>query len=347
MLIRKRDGSVETQEGRIVLFSVERFLDEIANGDSCFICGAKPGEKEFNSEHVIPDWVLRNRGLHSGSIVLPNKASITYGRCVIRCCQECNENMANIFEVPISEAFARGYEGVTNMMRTGRSFLLWLWLALVFLKLHLKDRDMRWHLNRSLGDAKISDAYNWTQLYHIHCIVRAFYTGAVIDPKVHGSLFVWPASDIEGDEEFDLAEVLDGASILIRIGPVFALAALNDSGFAMGSLGETLEKIAAPLTRIQGRELLAKLCHRNLSLEPRPRYHSEIDFETGEYHITAEIPEDVHLIEDHQPRLYGAIMAFLVSDILEGTRTDSQILQFIREGRYTFLFGEDGTFLAH
>jgi hypothetical protein len=346
-LIRQIDDSVETPDGRVVLFSVPRFLAEIADGDGCFICGAKPGTKAFNEEHVVPDWVLRDRGLHSGNIVLPNSASFMYGRYVVPCCKDCNETMAEMFEVPISIAFARGYEGVVDLMRSGRGSLLWHWLALIFLKVHLKHRELRWHLDRRLGDAMMSEAYDWTQLHHIHCVARSFFSGAVIDPRVYGSLFVWPASDAEDTEEFDFADLLPGASLVLRIGAVFAFAVFNDSGFAVGSLKETIQKITGPLTLIQGRELLAKLCHRNLSLEPRPQYHSSINLWTGEYTIAADIPEDIHLIEDPRPDLYGQIMAFFVREILEGTGTDPQILEYVREGHYTFLFGGDGKFLAH
>jgi hypothetical protein len=347
MLIRKDDDSVETTDGRIVLFSMPRFLAEIENGSGCFICGAKPGTKEFNNEHVIPDWVLRDRGLHSSNVVLPNAAALMYGRYVVPSCKDCNEKMATIFEEPISAAFARGYEGVVNLIRSGQGQLLWLWLALIFLKVHTKHRELRWFLDRRRGDAKMSEAYDWTQLHRIHCVARSFYTGAVIDQKVYGSLFVWPATDVEEGEEFDFADLLPGASILLRIGGVFAFAVLNDSGFALGSLSETLQKITGPLTVIQGRELLAKFCHRNMNLEPRPRYFSDINLWTGEYRIVAEIAADVHLIEDPRPELYGEIMAFFVKEILEGTGSDPQILGYVREGRYTFLFGEDGEFLAH
>ena len=347
MLIRKQDNSVETQDGRIVLFSVDRFLSEIANGDNCFICGAKPSTKEFNNEHVIPDWVLRDRGLHSGKIVLPNQGSYMYGRFVVPCCKECNQKMAEIFEGPISDAFAKGYEGVRDLMQTGCGYLLWRWLALIFLKTHLKHRELRWHLNRNMGDAKMSEAYDWTHLHHIHCIVRSFYTGAVVDQNVYGSLLVLPASEAEGDDEFDFANLLPGASILFRLGSVFALAVLNDSGFSLGSLQEMVKKITAPLTHLQGRELLAYFCHRNLSLAQHPQYYSDINFSTGGHHIRAEIPEQVTLIDDPRPELYGKILAFLVSDTLERTGADPHVLQYVREGRYTFLFGEDGKFLAH
>jgi hypothetical protein len=83
------------------------------------------------------------------------------------------------------------------------------------------------------------------------------------------------------------------------------------------------------------------------SFQPRPRYYSEINLWSGKYEIKGEIPEVVRLNDDPRPELYGGILALLVRDILEGTRTDPQILQYVREGRYTFLFGEDGKFLAH
>jgi hypothetical protein len=240
-LMVSEDGSVESHDdGRIILFSVERFLAQIRDGDGCFICGARADTKLFNNEHVIPNWVLRDRGLHSSKLALPNQAAVMYGRYVVPCCKDCNESMATEFEDPISEAFAEGYEGVANLMRSGRANLLWRWLALIYLKLHLKHRELRWHLQRQLGDTKMSEAYDWTQLHHIHCVVRSFYTGAIIDPKVYGSLFVWPASDVEDTESFDVANLLPAASILIRIGAVTALAVLNDSGFVMQGLTKEL-----------------------------------------------------------------------------------------------------------
>ena len=197
-LLVSEDGSVESHDGRIALFSLERFLAEIRDGDGCFICGARANTKHFNNEHVIPDWVLRDRGLHSSKLVLPNQAAFMYGRYVVPCCKDCNESMATEFEEPIREAFAKGYEGVANFMRGGGAALLWRWLALIFLKLHLKHRELRWHLHQQLGETRISEAYDWTQLHYIHCVVRSFYTGARIDPRVYGSLFVWSATDVEG-----------------------------------------------------------------------------------------------------------------------------------------------------
>ena len=87
-LLVSQDGSVESHDGRIALFSLERFLAEIRDGDGCFICGARASTKHFNNEHVIPDWVLRDRGLHSSKLILPNQAAFMYGRYVVPCCKD-------------------------------------------------------------------------------------------------------------------------------------------------------------------------------------------------------------------------------------------------------------------
>lgn len=346
-LRKLEDSSVESDDGRIILYSVPRFLAEIRDGDGCFICGAKPGSKEFNNEHVIPNWVLRDGRLHSGNITMPNRAGFMYGRLVIPCCKDCNEQMAAIFEVPISAAFANGYEGVADLVRRGDGPLLWEWLALIFLKLQLKHRELRWNLNRSLGDARIADAHDWTQLHHIHCVVRAFHTGAVIDEKVFGSLLVWPANEAEGLGEFDFADIVTALSILIRIGEVFVFAVLNDSAFVFNLLKDTVERIAGAMTLLQGRELLAKFAHWNLSLEPRPRYHSLISLETGRYVIDADLSDDIRLLEDPRWGEYGKLMAYLTKDIIEGAGGGPEIVGYVREGRYSYLFDNDGKFMAH
>ncbi len=57
-----------------------RTMDECAMviclGRCCFICGAQPGSKVFNDEHVIPEWVLRKFNLFNRTITLPNGGAV-------------------------------------------------------------------------------------------------------------------------------------------------------------------------------------------------------------------------------------------------------------------------------
>jgi hypothetical protein len=197
------------------------------------------------------------------------------------------------------------------------------------------------------GLALIADTYDWTELYHIHCVVRSFYTCAAFEDRVYGSIVVCPASDVESGDQFDFANHFAAASIMMRIGDVMVLAVMNDSGVVLGSMMEILDKITGPLTRLQGRELLAKICHWNLSFEPRPEYVSNIDLSTGKYVIEAVLPEGVTLFKEPRVELYGKILHFFVREILERTGTDPEIIQHTREGRYSFLFKDDGGFLTH
>jgi hypothetical protein len=96
------DGSVLDRDGRIVFFSQDRFISDIAEGDCCFVCGARRDTVPFNDEHVIPDWILRRFGLHGRQLGLPNQASLRYGSLKVPCCVNCNEEMGDLFEKPMS-----------------------------------------------------------------------------------------------------------------------------------------------------------------------------------------------------------------------------------------------------
>jgi hypothetical protein len=79
-----QDSSVLDRDGRIIFFSLERFISDIANGDCCFICGVQRGAFPFNDEHVIPDWILRRFGLHGRRIQIPNLTGFRYGELTVR-----------------------------------------------------------------------------------------------------------------------------------------------------------------------------------------------------------------------------------------------------------------------
>jgi hypothetical protein len=59
------DGSVVDGAGRVIYFSPKRFEVDIGLGDCCFVCGAKPSDRPFNDEHILPEWLLRRYDLFS------------------------------------------------------------------------------------------------------------------------------------------------------------------------------------------------------------------------------------------------------------------------------------------
>jgi hypothetical protein len=52
------DGPIIDRAGKVIFLSAQRFVDDICLGNCCFICGAKPEDKPFNNEHILPVTLL-------------------------------------------------------------------------------------------------------------------------------------------------------------------------------------------------------------------------------------------------------------------------------------------------
>src|SRR5690606_7809475 len=128
-----------------------------------------------------------------------------YGTYTIPCCVDCNHRLSKHFETPISETFAGGVAGLKAMVEREGPERLFQWMALIFLKLHLKDRMLRKNLDRRLGYAAISENYEWATFHHLHCLARAHYTGAAISDFVLGSVLLVEVDPTTEHERFDLA----------------------------------------------------------------------------------------------------------------------------------------------
>jgi hypothetical protein len=142
------DGSIVDQQGKVLFFSTQRFIDDICLGSCCFICGAKPGEKPFNNDHILPEWLLRRYNLFARTITLPNGNMVRYDRYTVPCCVDCNSLMGREIEQPISDAVHAGSEPLAEFIRDGGGLNMFIWMGLIFLKTHLKDRTFRVHLDQ-------------------------------------------------------------------------------------------------------------------------------------------------------------------------------------------------------
>lgn len=344
MFSRAEDGSVLDGDGRVLLFSVERFVSDIGEGDCCFICGASPGSKIFNNEHVIPDWVLVKHGLHSSRISLPNQTDFAYGRYTIPCCQDCNSRMAETYEKPISELIAAGYGAVRQHLLQHGPELFFRWLALIFLKTHLKDKGLRVYLDPRKGTETIAEFYTWKELHHIHCVARSFYTGARLDSTALGSLAVLAAYGGDSPDDFDYGDQYSAKTMLLQVSEVTFITVLNDSCICSNVLGKMLEIIAGPLAPLQLREVMARFAYANLLLKTRPVFSSEFFFKGG-YVISAQVPEGIEL-DDPDDTVFGRIFHAAAKDLI-AAMPESELVGRIESGRWSFLTDDQGKFINH
>src|SRR5688572_27704570 len=84
--VRRRSGTIiENSTGKVQVFGPRDFMEKIIFGNCCFVCGAVPGSKPFNNEHIIPHWLLKIFRSHTDVMILPNKTTIRYGSYVVPC----------------------------------------------------------------------------------------------------------------------------------------------------------------------------------------------------------------------------------------------------------------------
>jgi hypothetical protein len=244
----------------------------------------------------------------------------------------------------MSALFAGGFVAISQELKDHGPWPLFCWMALIFLKAHLKDKYLNYHLDRRKGDMKIAELHSWDELHHLHCVVRSFYSGAKLDQEVLGSLAVFPAKVRQHFEGFDFIDLSIAQTMLLSVDDVAVVAIFNDSQAALSAAFKDLQrKIAGPLSPVQLREVAATLASINLHVEPRPQFFSQIDTSAGTYNIVAERSDQVHTSAWNY-ELHGRIMHALTKDMLKGMDNHEELLNLVKSGRYTFLTTPNGTF---
>jgi len=326
-----------------MFFSAERFTRDICSGQCCFICGVSRAAALFNDEHILPQWILRRFDLYGRTISLPNGRKVRYGSYTIRCCASCNSLLSKELEAPISRMFTGEHNAVVDQLTPERIRQLYIWMATVFLKTHLKDASLKHFANRNDGDATIAAVagYDWSDFHHIHCIARSAYTKAEISPEVYGTIIVLPAMLGDEDTAFDLIDLSMAQTFAVRIERTVIFAVFNDSCAVATGLSDLIDRINWPLNYMQIRELSAEIACCNLHLINRPVFHTSA--ESGNpprVHIYAET-EDRPKFQKMDRGLRGAFMAHLFQDILPllrlGGRTSEESLELLKAGEVTFM----------
>jgi hypothetical protein len=271
------NGSIRDTSGKILLFGEEPFVKDICLGGHCFICGVSPDAAEFNGEHIIPQWVLDFTHQREGKIRLPNQTLFhnKYGGYTVPCCVKCNTGLSEAYEKVLSPLFKAGYKPLREHLLANGSTVLFRWLALLFLKTHLRDASLRLERDRRKKiDATIGDLYEWQALHHVHCIARSHYTGINFDTRQIGSLLILPAAAIGDTERFDYAANYFGRTVMIRVGEIVCFAVLNDASIVQTHFPRALKLPidGAPLTPWQIRELHCQFTWRSWCLKTRPRF---------------------------------------------------------------------------
>ena len=336
---RASDGSIVDIFSRTtIFFSFTRFKEKICKQGHCFICGAAPSS-HFNNEHIFPRWILKASNLFHKTLALPNGNKVKYGTYKIPCCTACNSKLGILFEEPISEAFSRGFNGVTEYIKNGGTGHLCAWLSLIFAKVHLRD----FHNPQSLDDRKntgaIADQYDLGPLHHVHAVARAASVGLDISEDVLGTLVLIHIDDKADSPTFDYCDNLDGTTLLLRFRDIALIYVLDDCGGTSAMLSAQMERLPYPISELQVREVYARYLTANAHLRGRPTFYTEVNTELASAKIKASIPElDFH---EFRPDVFGNFFVGAAGAYLETLRIDGltreDAMEKLREGNFTLL----------
>jgi hypothetical protein len=338
------DGSLVDARGRLRHFGRRAFEKLAADLDRCFVCGIARTVVDFNDEHVIPDWVLRRFNLHSRRITLPNGQQQLYGRYTIRCCAPCNALLGTRLETPVSQLFEDNVGATVENLKAADPTLLYSWLCLVFIKLHLKDREFRADPDRRNPSVQVGDIYDWDGLHHVHSVARTSHSGASVEPSVPGTTCFFEMAD--APESFDFGSLSDYSTFALRIGNLGIATVLNDCGYVGALVREYLSHITGPISSIQLREIAARLAYGNTLLVSRPSFWSELA-PGGNLTIRSSSPIS-HEIHDVDRADLGRVIAYACAPLLRKSRTPDVELKIeqLARGEIQFLYHDDGSFIS-
>ncbi|SCB55029.1 hypothetical protein GA0061098_10343 [Bradyrhizobium shewense] len=348
MWSKDNEDTITDEDGNIVYFGIERFVRDICLGDCCFICGAPRDSVPFNDEHILPQWVLGRYDLHARTINLPNGTSFRYDRYTIPCCESCNTLMGRTLEEPMRALVEGGNSAIFGHQENTGHLLFYVWVGLIFLKLHLKDRRLRANRDLRKSAATISEdlEYNWQGLHYLHTLVRCFATGTVIDPSALGSFVCIRVQEDLSAKSFDLADLYDAQAIMVRIDGFAFLAAFNDARGSGLFLKQKLDRVTGPVSSLQLRELFAELCFLNLHLKEHPPIQSGFSLDDELHAMKGEIivPELHELDYGVRAHLHEYYFRDQIGKIKNYQFSDAEIVAMIKSGRMTFLFDRNGRF---
>lgn len=334
-------------DGRVILMTCDQFVRTICNGNACFVCGVSPEEAEFNDEHIVPRWVLRRFGLFDKEITLPTGERRKYGGYRVQCCSKCNSLLGDQVETPVSQLLLGTYEEVCHRLEEPHAEeLLFTWLSLLFLKIHLKDGKVPVHRDRRRGTSVIGDAYEWEVLHHIHAVARSPYTGARLHQGVVGSVCVYEVHTSGDREQYDYVNFTNEHTLAVQVGNIGIVAALTDAGAARIAWLKHLAAIDGPLNNIQLREVAAMLAVANANLVDRPVFGT-FSAEGHDPAIFCRPPSGQ--LGPYDPEEFGHALLFVVQQYVakqfievDGLREPSEVGRLISSGRVSFLFDEAG-----
>jgi hypothetical protein len=257
--------------------------------------------------------------------------------------------MGEVVERPMRDLLLAGPRAVAEDIQRNSPLNIFVWLGLIYLKTHLKDRLLHFHLDRRRGTQKIADDYDWQHLHHLHAVTRCFYTGSAVLSAAIGSFMQLPMVTAEPEGNFDYADLYLAQTMMLRLDGQAFITVFDDATGAISYFGDRLKKITGPINTLQLREVMVEVASLNLHLKNRPIFRSMFDFEEERHTIVVDLPELV--LETWRPEIRGRLLYEQMKASGPFPRFarigQKRALDEIKAGRRGFIFDDKDEFVPH
>lgn len=349
-LVHKKTKSIySVLNGKILYFSYNDFIDKIVKGNCCFICGVEPNSKPFNYEHIIPKWILKNYGTENSFMILPNQTKIKNTKYTVPCCKDCNSELGELFEIPLSKLLQKNYNDICKDLENDETLYLKIyhWAALIFFKTHLKDTLLLKDRAQRKSSGAIADDFCWHGLFGVHNFIRHHHTGAKVMHNTYGTVLIFQCLIEQPNETFDYLDNLNNQIIMIQVGKVVIFVVLNDCRACISFYRTFLSRITGSLTSVQIRELFARLRFINENLIYRPRFYNS--FKYSGHRICVKRPKKLEIYKGEEEKVsLFKLMRYYIGDIMPNSlQNRDKLLKDLEEGKAQYIFDENFNFFKH
>lgn len=334
MIHQDLEGNFIDSDNNIVFFSYKYFLEHIIEHKACFICGATRGSKEFNDEHVIPNWIIKKYNLKDESITLLNGQKIKYTRYKIPCCVQCNGKLSAYYENPISSFFNKSYVERIKILHSDKEFeqKLFQWLALIFCKTHIFDTQMNFIPNRTIESPTISSLYDWRNFHIVHSIARNMSTNLIINEKYSTCLIFESAVNHERYFNYDYLDNNMTMSVLLRVGDMTIIASFLDFCIGHNDIDDSiLGRLRKPLDMFQSIEIYSRIIYSLCSKSIKKRFTLSKD--NNVYLLKG----DILSIREQDGVKFEDIFLYYLEPRLDSLENPEEYKRKIKNEKYSFL----------
>ncbi len=249
-----------------------------------------------------------------------------YGSYTIPCCLNCNSDLGNIYEKPISNLLRKNYNEFNELLQNDMQIrdLIYTWLSIIFLKVYLKSKSFI--IIQNDNKAYLSDFYPWEEMHHIFCISRKHYAQSYMSQEVIGTLFCLEA--VENGDPFDFADSFDGKVIMIKVGKIYLFSVLMDASMCYNIFYDNLASIQKKYKKInilQAREIFSHLKYLSINLKYQPKFWTSI-YKKEKHFIEVEEPLIINLKDpDHRISSPNINLIDCLKSLFEGKMDDKII----------------------